>query len=206
MAGALSASLAVLTSSFVGSAGVAGVFSAKLPVLKASFSAGQGISGSINTRLPGLLGRFTSLAAVVQLDTLVVATATMTTVRYANYPYNSFAAYGGKYFAAGPTGIFQIDVGETDNNTAIDAYFETGTMDFEIAQKKRVSDFYIAMRASGQMVLDVTVDEVPVNSYVVDPLAIATLNARRSWIGKGAHGKYWHFKFCLLYTSPSPRD
>ena len=121
-----------------------------------------------------------------QLDTLVVTTRTMRTVRYAAYPFNSFTEFAGKYLAAGPDGVFQLDVGTTDNGAPVDAYIETGDMDFGSEMQKRVSDCYVGMRSAGPIALDVTVDSTLVGSYTVDPLAVAALNQRRSWIGKGA--------------------
>jgi hypothetical protein len=70
----------------------------------------------------------------------------------------------------------------------------TGQLHFNSEMQKRVSDFYLAMRSKGDVTLRVTTDEMEPYEYVVDPLDIERLNQRRSWIGKGARGKYWQFE------------
>lgn len=188
--GAVSASIK-LSASFAGTTGKLAVLSAKTPALRGSFSAGQGITATMAARLPRLLAQLHGDIPRTQIDTLVVATATMTTVRYAAYPYNSFAAFGGKYLAAGPGGLFQIDAGADDAGTQIDAYVETGLMDFNNPQIKRMSDVYLSGRSELPVKVTLEADEKPVGSYTVAPLSVQTLRQRRGLVGKGGRGRYW---------------
>lgn len=191
--GALRATLPAPAGALVGRVGVSGSLLATLPVITGSFGAGQGVSGSMAIRLPSITGLFNLQTVVAQIMTLVVNTITNSTVRYANYPYNSFAEIDGKYYAAGPTGLYQIDIGTADGVTKIDAFVTSGKTDFGSEFQKRVENIYAAMRSEGDITLSVGVDENDPVDYTLSPLDIATLKQRRSIIGKGLRGKYWQF-------------
>lgn len=107
---------------------------------------------------------------------------------FESFPYNSFAEIDGKYYAAGPSGLVQVDFTEAGT---LDWELTTGKMDFGTANVKRQSDFYIAMRASGDVVLTVTTDDEVSFDYLLSPLTIETLKQRRSLVGKGLRGRYW---------------
>lgn len=105
------------------------------------------------------------------------------------FPFNSFAEINGKYYAAGPSGLFEIE----QEQEIINWSFSTGYLDFKSDMLKRVSDFYIAMRSKANLTLTVQVDEGDPYEYVVTPLDIETLFQRRSLLGKGLRGRYWKF-------------
>ena len=109
---------------------------------------------------------------------------------YSNFLFNSFAEINGKYYAAGSNGLVQIDVPQT----SVPWTFATGWVDFDSAQQKRASDFYMAMRSKGDVTLEVAVDEGAFYEYALTPLDIETLNQRRSFLGKGLLGRYWKFQ------------
>lgn len=110
-----------------------------------------------------------------------------------NFLFNSFAEINGKYYAAGAEGLVQIDV-EDAPQPLVPWSFATGWQDFGSVQQKRVSDFYMAMRSKGNIVLEVAVDEGEFYEYPLKPLDIETLNQRRSLVGKGLRGRYWKFR------------
>ncbi len=138
-----------------------------------------------------------SQVLVHAVNTLGVVTTTRTgqevahpVTTFEDFLFNSFAEIDGKYYAAGPTGLVQIEVPQT----SVPWTFSTGWQDFNSVQQKRASDFYMAMRSKGDLTLEVAVDEGGFYEYNLTPLDIETLNQRRSFLGKGLYGRYWKFK------------
>jgi len=50
--------------------------------------------------------------------------------QYSAFPFTSMCRFRGKLFGAGPSGVFRFDYGDTDNGTAIAAYFVLPTTTF----------------------------------------------------------------------------
>jgi hypothetical protein len=119
---------------------------------------------------------------------------------YDPFPYNSFMEFRGKYYAAGSDGIRQIDTGSLDETADITWTISTGDLDFDDGIYKRVSDFYLAARTTGEITLNLYVDEVFVETYNLTVADVETLKQTRSLIGKGARGRYWKFEI----TGASP--
>ena len=137
-----------------------------------------------------------------QLLTQVTNTVTSAVTLFESYPYNSMCQFQGKYLAAGAGGLVQLDTPTTLD--PIVSTLTTGELHFGSEFQKRCSDFYLAMRSEGVITLRVTTDEDNTYEYTVDPLTVATLNQRRTWIGKGAKGKYWTFE--LVCSDPFDYD
>jgi len=130
--------------------------------------------------------------------TQIVNGLTAATTLY-DFQFTSYANIGGNYYAVGPSGFYQIDVGDTDNGAPINAVLSTGEEDFNTAQIKRLSDVYMDMRATGDIVFRVYPDETAPFEYTVSPLMVTTLRQRRSWIGKGMRAR--HFRFEIENTN-----
>ncbi len=124
--------------------------------------------------------------------TQVTNTFTTAVTLFEAYAFNSMCQFQGKYLGASSAGLFELD--DPASVEAITAALSTGQMDFGSEYQKRCSDFFLAMRSEGDITLRVTTDEENTYTYTVDPLTIATLNQRRTWIGKGAKAKYWTFE------------
>ncbi len=214
--GGITANLPKLTMSATAIAGVSANLTKTLPKLTMQSAALLGVNGSINATLPKLTGSLQLLAVsygtisatlpritgafTVVLDNVQMLVHVMNTVNSAvttfdEYPFNSFAEFGGSYLAAGPNGLVKLDVGMKDDLANVDANFATGQLYFGTSLQKRMTDFYFGARADGPVTLTVTVDENEPLEYTLDPLDIATINQRRSLIGKGARGKYWQYGF-----------
>lgn len=124
--------------------------------------------------------------------THVVNTITNGVTTFANYPYNSFARFQGKYLGAGDTGLFLLD--DPASTEVVDGTLTTGELSFGSEFQKRVSDFFLAMRSEGDITLNVIVDEQVAASYTISTRGINALKQRRSLVGKGLKGKYWTFE------------
>lgn len=126
----------------------------------------------------------------------VMNTITSAVTTFDGYPFDSYAEIGGKYYGAGPDGMYLLDAPPPAPPLpdSVPFVFTTGDFDYGLSVLKRMSDFYIAMRSDGDVTLRVWVDELLIGEYVLSPLDIETLKQRRSLIGKGARGRYWRFE------------
>jgi hypothetical protein len=190
----LRAELPALTVSHTGLVGSIANLAIELLVPSVALGAHQRITGSLAIALPRLWTELRAEQTVEQILTLVVNTLSNSTVEYDQYPFNSFAEIDGKYYAAGPSGLYQIETGDTDGVLPIQAKLSTGQISFGSEYLKRLSDFYVGMRSEGDITLRVFVDERDPFEYTLRPLDVATLKQRRCAIGKGLRGKYWRFE------------
>jgi hypothetical protein len=126
-----------------------------------------------------------------QLLTQVTNTITTSATTFEGYAYNSFAFFQGNYYGAGDAGLFQLDAAASTET--ITGTLTTGKLHFGSEMQKRCSDFFIAMHSEDNIDLTVTVDEVQIGEYVINPYNVDTIRQRRVAIGKGLKGKYWEF-------------
>ncbi len=129
---------------------------------------------------------------MAQVLTQVTNTHTNTVTTFGGYAFNSMVAFQGLYLGAGDDGLFQLD-----DDASVEmpvANVATGDLHFNSEMQKRISDFFISMRADGDITLRVYVDESLAYEYLLSPLDIETIKQRRSLIGKGLKGKYWRFE------------
>ena len=104
---------------------------------------------------------------------------------------------GGVYFAAGATGLYQIDTGNDDAGQLIGAGVSTGIMTFGSPMQKRLIDAFATMRSSGGITLKIKVDEAARQAAVTVPMtprAAAGLVKYRGILPKGLRGKSWQFE------------
>lgn len=79
--------------------------------------------------------------------------------RYTNYPFNSFAKVGGRYFGAAADGLHQLD-GDTDNGEPIAARLRAGLSALGTRRLKRIPEAFIGYTSDGTLLLHViTVSE-----------------------------------------------
>lgn len=205
-----------MQSVMTGLVGTVGTASATLPVIKAALTPVTPVSGAVGARLPTVnIAALTGFAAIngamaarvptvqaqlvidrIPAQVLVMVTNMLThsNSMYAQYPYNSFAAINGKYYAAGPTGLFQMDSGDSDSGAPIDALFRFGQNDFGTEMQKRMSDCYAAMHSDNDMNVRFYVDESPVVEYTLGTYSVGTLKQRRVPVGKGLKGRFWQLE------------
>lgn len=132
-----------------------------------------------------------------QLLTQVTNTVTASVTLFEAYAYNSFAFFQGSYYGAGDAGLFQLD--DAVSVESVTGTLTLGQLNFGSEMQKRCSDFFIGMHSEGNIDLTVTVDEVQVGEYVINPYNVDTIKQRRVAIGKGLKGKYWEFSLASMY-------
>jgi hypothetical protein len=69
-----------------------------------------------------------------------------------NVPFDSFASYRGRHFAAGATGIVEIG-GDTDDGAPIEAWYRPFLTNFGTDKLKRVPDVYLGITSVGDLLL-----------------------------------------------------
>lgn len=205
--------LPALTSSISATVGVLGRVTPAFSAMTSSINALMGVTGGVSvTLMPLTLNTVTAgsagaseivarlyrmraqLTGMIDRDvglTHVANTLTNAVTTFDGYNFTSFAEFNGAYYAAGPDGLFQLDV--HDSAEPVVGIITTGSTDFGSPQLKRASDFYLALRSASDVTLRVTTDELDPYEYVISS-DLPTLTQRRSPIGKGARGKYWQFE------------
>jgi hypothetical protein len=175
---------------------VRGVITVTAPMATSEFSGGSGIVATILVDAP--MARI-YLATGQSLSTLVgevvANTVTGAVTEYINYGFDSFAIIGGTHYAAGSDGIYELDVGGTDQAAPIAASFETGAISFKSEYLKRMESVYAAYRTTGDILVSVRTDEGKQYTYNMKYDHNPLIKQRRVPIGKGLKGKYWQFKF-----------
>jgi hypothetical protein len=123
-----------------------------------------------------------------------------TVSQYQNYPFNSLARIGSRYFAAGADGLYEL-TGSTDAGAPIVGYLKSGKLDFGSAMQKRMDSAYFAVATDGTVRLKVITHEDGANVetwYQVtsrDEGEVAE-NIRLK-IGKGLRSRYWQFELVV---------
>lgn len=79
--------------------------------------------------------------------------------RYTQYPFNSFAKIGGRYYAAAADGLHRLD-GDDDDGTPIPARLRLGLSALGTRRLKRLPEAFVGYTATGALLLHViTVNE-----------------------------------------------
>lgn len=123
---------------------------------------------------------------------LVMNAVTNAVWEYGNYPFNSFCEFAGMYLAAGAEGVVQIETGDDDAGTPIDAVFSYGKLSLSGDNLSRLGSVYFGSMSSGDLQLTVTTDGGQSADYQVSPIGDG-LQPTRTTPGKGLRGKYWQF-------------
>jgi hypothetical protein len=119
--------------------------------------------------------------------------------KFDNYNFNSLTTTLG----AGSDGIFDL-TGATDNGAAIDAFVETGKLDFDTTELKRCTYYYVA-KNGGKLRLSVDTENTKLITY---PVIRATTEpeTERVKLAMGAKGKYWQLKLANVDGSAAVVD
>lgn len=116
---------------------------------------------------------------------------------YTNYDYNALAEFNGHLYGTNDDGLYQLDVGDDDAGTEIDAYLRTGLYRVGDGKKTRMDSAYLGYRSDGTLQLKVIVTTGgQKKAYVYDLAEVeATSNrAGRAKIGRGLETQYAAFE------------
>ena len=107
--------------------------------------------------------------------------------------FESMFEFDGKYYGVSAQGLFQIDA--LISTEPVVGTLRLALLHFGTEMQKRIAEAFMAVRSEGDITITVEADENLVNTYVLSPYGIDTLKQRRSFVGRGAKGKYWDFTF-----------
>lgn len=143
-------------------------------------------------RLFALLGG--SLGALSRQDEVFVMNITGDkpggTTQYRNYPFNSVAKIGGKYYGASADGLFLLE-GDDDNGEPIESVFGLGQMDFGNPQLKTVTYCYLGAAAGAmRLEIDALVNGRPASYSYPARGHGASMRGLRFDLGKGLKSSY----------------
>jgi hypothetical protein len=110
---------------------------------------------------------------------------------YRNFPFETMANIGGRYFGASFDGLFELG-GDTDAGAPIDAKFDIGRKDFGNKQLKRIEQIYLGITSKGQMMVKVTAEGA---SYTYPMREFGEhIQTQRVTPGKGLRANYFGFE------------
>jgi hypothetical protein len=129
---------------------------------------------------------------VVGDSTIVVNLGNGAHSRYTNYAFTSFFQIGTNRYGAKSSGIHLMG-GDTDDDTAIEAYFTLPSVDFDNYKWKDCHDLFIHVRSATNMECDVTVDNVSRATNIPFGTALAEIAMVRAKLPLGIKGTNWQF-------------
>ncbi|MEG3064309.1 MAG: hypothetical protein RR857_25505, partial [Comamonas sp.] len=107
---------------------------------------------------------------------------------YSNFAFNSFARIGGRIFAAGDTGLYEL-AGDNDAGVPIDAWADLGKRGFGSSLEKGISNAYLTVSSEAKMVVRVTTNDK--NTYRYESRGSDTdMRAQRVDFGRGLRATY----------------
>ena len=187
---------------------VIGTLSVSLPSLRLTAQVIAGITGSLDKDIPPLTLYAVGISSVIgvaniSLPALTLIASSLTTdylsmvlnlrnralTLYDNYDFNSMCRFNGKHLGATKTGIFDLDLGTTDNGTLIDWNFRTGYLDLEQKYKKKLHQAWLSYKSSGDILLTVVQPDGEEYEYVLEGID-TTETGLRVKFGKGIRSKY----------------
>lgn len=113
--------------------------------------------------------------------------------QFCEYDYNSFCEIAGKHYGASDAGIFEL-IGNDDNGSNIDAFFELIISDFGISNIKRIRTAYVGGEADGRLTLTLKDDEDNSRTYDLDLTAVSKQSSGKVPVGRDGLGRYWQVR------------
>lgn len=173
-----------------------GAFSAAFSVpnveILADLSGPQAISVAVSP--PQVLIVADMVAPVAASDKLLAMNTNLAAVtEFAGWAFNSFASFGGKVFAAGASGIFELDASDTDASALIAAELVTGDLDFGDSRLKNVNRVYVEGVFGGDMELDTVLQDGTVRTYLAQGDNSTRVSTRTIRTGDRPLSSRWRF-------------
>jgi hypothetical protein len=112
---------------------------------------------------------------------------------YNNFGFNSMAVHDGVLYATSPAGVYAL-TGEDDEGRDVTAEVQTGFLDFDQEQTKRVSDIFVGY-TGGELEFDVETYDAPqeVYTYAMEKREMDAPRNNRLKVGRGLSSRYWRF-------------
>ncbi len=137
--------------------------------------------------------------------TFVMNTRSGGVTEFQNFPFNSYAKIGDKYYAAGVTGLYLLE-GSSDNNVSINWRFRTGQLDDKTDALKRLPEVLMGLRMSGPVRVRVWYNDTSYADYVLPPVNTSSLYQHRVTPGRGMRSRYYAIELQGVANSAAEID
>lgn len=135
----------------------------------------------------------------------VLNTQLRAVTEYRNVPFDSFAVLGGRTYAGGDGGIFEL-AGDTDNGAPIDAWFRPFLTNFGTQKMKRVTDIWLGTSATGLFVKvhtrDPATGKMAEDVYPVQHAHGDGTDKGRVKVGRGLTSNWWTLTVANVAGAP----
>jgi hypothetical protein len=155
--GVLSVTLPMPLFAGTGAEGAKGTLVVTLPSLRLDSTGLLSIEGTLNIDIP-MLGISLELAPHLTTQTylaLAVNIKNSGLTEFDNYNFNSMCHFQGKNLGANGTAIYDLDLGDTDDNTIISWNFRLGYLDLEQTKKKKIKQAWVSYVSNGDLLVTV---------------------------------------------------
>jgi hypothetical protein len=185
-----------------------GAATLKLPALRTSASTLLGIVANGEITIPMLRVSADSYRSVIATATVTLPSLKLDAVHipssyinmvmnvrnaaltlYTNYSFNSLCHFDGKNLGATATGVYDLDLGDTDAGVSIDWNFKTGYLDLHLKTKKKLREAWLGCKASGDMIVTLTDTDWTAYEYEAKSYE-ETERGLRVKFGRGYHRRY----------------
>lgn len=157
-----------------------GVVAGSIPIL----------SGVVSAQYPWVFAVLSSSVVGVSGGAIVVNLGNKALSMYEDFPYDSFATFGGNALAIGANGIVLFG-GDTDEASPISSRLAMSEVEFSEPGHKRITDVYVDLRGDGELSMTTVADEVNSSTYHVPIPPVDTIETVRVKHGRGTKGRHW---------------
>ena len=175
-------------SSIFGDNGIGGTLSVTIPIDRISITGLRSVEGVLSLSVPLLTVAFAMLSSTS--PTMVMNLRNKALTIYENYDFNSLCRFNDRHFGATSTGIYDLDLGDTDNGTLIEWNFKTGYLDLEQKFKKKLRQAWFSYKSNGDLIVTVVLPVGTEYEYPLDGI-YQTETGLRVKFGKGIRTKYF---------------
>ena len=123
----------------------------------------------------------------------VVNTGLWAATRFENYPFDSYARIGDRYFAASPDGLFEL-TGATDAGSPISSSFMLKRDRAQSSQQKRVDRVYVHGTSDKKVEVRVVTPQGDVYAYKSEVDLGDEVTVQRVKLGRGLVAQYWQLE------------
>lgn len=167
--------------------GAVGILDSSIPIINIVMSGVVSVEGKFNVTIPIFMFNFTADPDVYY--TMVMNVKNNALTEYENYIFNSMGRFDGKHLGVSADGIYNLDLGDTDDGNSLDWNFRLGYMDLEQVQKKKLHQAWLSYQSNGDIIVTVVQPDGIAYEYPVEEFT-TTETGRRVKFGRGIRTKY----------------
>lgn len=113
---------------------------------------------------------------------------------YDNFHFNSMALFDGKILAAGPDGLFVLDLSGDDDSVKIPAKIKTGELDYDQSYLFRLPRIYVGGSSEKGMEFRTIITSDGQRVYRLPASSNDAIQQRRVPVGRGPKSRYWQLE------------